>query len=110
VPVEYENIHVVLSGEITKILTGMFADEDNTLMENLKYEFKEAWKGIGTEMTFYKTLCLRLGYFYDYEGQKIGLTFGGGIQFKGLRFDIGIDENIYDFNTTNRKFSLSYNF
>jgi hypothetical protein len=109
-PIQYHNFEFTISAEITKVLVGMFANEDNSIMENLKYELKEAWKGIGTEMVFYNILSLRVGYFYDYEGCRRGITFGGGVQSKGLRFDVGIDENIYDFNTTNRKFSLSYNF
>ncbi|MEO0076315.1 MAG: PorV/PorQ family protein [candidate division WOR-3 bacterium] len=41
---------------------------------------------------------------------KVGLTFGIGIQFKGFQFDVSNDQLIYDFETKNYKFSLSYRF
>jgi hypothetical protein len=83
---------------------------------------------------------LRLGYFEDITAQRGGLvfekdgqtyhysvadlfsrrslgsfkslggTFGGGIRFQRFQFDIGIDQLIYDFSTSNYKFSFSYQF
>lgn len=83
---------------------------------------------------------LRLGYFEDITAQRGGLvfekdgqtyhysvqdwltrrglgtfkslgwTFGGGIRFQRFQFDIGIDQFIYDFATSNYKFSFSYRF
>jgi len=41
---------------------------------------------------------------------KVGLCFGIGIQFKGFQFDVGNDQMIYDFDTKNYKFSLTYHF
>jgi hypothetical protein len=41
---------------------------------------------------------------------KIGLTFGIGVQFKGFQFDVSNDQMIYDFSTQNYKFSLTYQF
>jgi len=41
---------------------------------------------------------------------KIGLTFGAGIQFKKFAFDISMDHLIYDFSTSNYKLSFSYRF
>jgi len=38
------------------------------------------------------------------------LTFGGGLKYKGFAFDISFDHMIYDFQTQNMKFSLSYKF
>ena len=109
-PVENEYVSCTVSGEITKVLVGMFAQEENSFWENLKYEFKEAWKGIGFELTFYRAISLRAGYFYDMEGERKGFTFGGGINIKNFELDIGIDESIYEFPTVNRKTSLSYTF
>ena len=109
-PIENKYVSCTVSAEMTKVLVGMFAREENSFWENLKYEFKEAWKGIGLELTFYKIISLRSGYFYDMEGARKGFTFGGGINIKNFELDIGIDESIYDFPTENRKISLSYTF
>ncbi|MGB9720705.1 MAG: PorV/PorQ family protein [bacterium] len=108
--IEFDNFLITVSAEITKILTSMFADESATLFENLKYEIKEAWKGIGAEFKVYRAAEFVIGYFYDYEGNKKGITFGGGIKFKKFEFDIGIDENVFDFETQNRKISLIYHY
>jgi len=103
-------IKVNLTGDVTKILVGMFADPDKTFFENLKYEFQEAWKGAGLELDYFEFIVLRGGYFYDSEGARIGFTYGGGIKAGGFSLDVGVDQNIYDFTTSNRKFSLSYHF
>lgn len=107
-PIDTRYVSVTIAAELTKILVGMFADEEKTFWEDLKYEFDEAWKGIGLEVSIYRLLTLRGGYFYDSEGACDGFTFGGGVRFKGLAFDLGIDENIFDFETQNRKISLIY--
>ncbi len=109
-PIDNRYVSVTISGELTKILNNMFEDEEKTFWENLKYEFDEAWKGIGLEVVVYDLLSLRGGYFHDSEGAREGWTFGGGMRFKGVLFDIGIDENVFDFQTQNRKLSLSYTF
>lgn len=108
--IENKYVSCTVSAEMTKVLVSMFAQEENSFWENLKYEFKEAWKGIGLELTFYKIVSLRCGYFYDYEGMRKGFTFGGGINVKNFELDIGIDEKIFDFQTENRRVSLSYTF
>lgn len=109
-PIENEYVSCTVSSEATKMLVSMFAQEENSFWENLKYEFKEAWKGIGLELTFYKMVSLRSGYFHDEEGERKGFTFGGGINIKNFELDIGIDEKIFDFDTQNRRVSLSYTF
>ncbi|MBN2620050.1 PorV/PorQ family protein [candidate division WOR-3 bacterium] len=109
-PVSSRIIRVALTADVTKILVGMFADEDNSFFENVKYELEEAWKAIGLEVDYYNFIKLRGGYFIDTEGKRQGLTFGGGIHAAGFSLDVGIDQAIYDFSTTNRKFSLSYQF
>ncbi len=37
----------------------MEPDETKSLAENLGYEFKSAWKGIGGEVSLYRMLALR---------------------------------------------------
>ncbi len=109
-PIATRIIRIALTADVTKILVGMFADEENTFFENLQYEFEEAWKAVGLEIDYYNFIKLRGGYFHDVEGQRMGFTFGGGIRAGGFSLDVGIDQAIYDFKTTNRKFSLSYRF
>lgn len=83
---------------------------------------------------------LRAGYFEDITGQRgglvfekegmtyhysvedlitrrnlgsfksLGFTLGGGIRFQRFQFDLGVDQFIYDFTTSNYKFSFSYQF
>ncbi|MEO0143235.1 MAG: PorV/PorQ family protein [candidate division WOR-3 bacterium] len=103
-------VKIIFTTDITKVLVGMFAQEDKTFMENLSYELKEAWKGFGLEINYYNFVLLRGGYFYDSEGARKGLTFGGGIKAGGFSLDIGVDEAMYEFPTRNRKFSLTYQF
>jgi hypothetical protein len=45
----------------------------------------------------------------DFAG-RVGLCFGIGVQFKGFQFDVSNDQMIYDFDTKNYKFSLTYHF
>jgi hypothetical protein len=42
-------------------------------------------------------------------GETVGWGFcwGVGVEFSGLKFDVGVDENIYDFPTHNVRFQLS---
>lgn len=42
--------------------------------------------------------------------KSVGLCFGGGIEYARFKFDLSVDQMIYDFNTSNYKFSLSYQF
>lgn len=42
--------------------------------------------------------------------KSLGLTYGGGLTFKRLAFDVSFDGMIYDFPTNNMKFSFSYQF
>jgi hypothetical protein len=41
---------------------------------------------------------------------SIGLCFGVGVEFAKFKFDISMDQLIYDFPTSNYKFSFSYQF
>lgn len=109
-PVENRYFSATVSGEITKILVGLFSDPEKSFSEQLAYEAWEAWKGIGLELGAFDVMFLRGGWFWDMEGERTGPTFGGGIRIKKFSFDIGIDENIYEFTTQNRKLSLNYTF
>jgi hypothetical protein len=107
-PVDNKNIRVTLSTELSKILVGLFAIEENSFWEDLKYELDETWKAIGLDITYWRIISLRTGYFYDVEGERRGFTFGAGLNFRNFELDIGIDENTFEFVTQNRKISLSY--
>jgi hypothetical protein len=62
-------------------------------------------EGQGTyHYSFWDVLTRRgLGKF-----KSLGFTFGGGIGFQRFQFDVGVDQFIYDFPTSNYKFSFSY--
>ncbi|MGB7054660.1 MAG: PorV/PorQ family protein [bacterium] len=103
-------IKCTVSGEMTKVLLGIFDGGEDTFWENVKSEFRDTWKAIGLEVAVYKLISLRGGYFYDREGYRKGFTFGGGLHAEPFSFDVGIDENIFDFPTQNRTVSVSYRF
>jgi hypothetical protein len=42
--------------------------------------------------------------------KRVGVTFGAGVKYAGFQLDVGVDELIYDFQTANRKISVSYTF
>jgi hypothetical protein len=109
-PVKSQVFRITLTAEITKILVGLFPNEDDSFFENLQYEIDEAWKSIGLEIDYYDFVSLRTGYFLDQEGARKGLTYGGGIRVSRFSLDVGIDQAIYDFSTSNYKFSLGYSF
>jgi len=110
VPIDNDKIAVLISGELTKVLVGMFADEEKSFWQHVGYEFDEAWKAIGLEVTIHRIVALRGGFFYDKEGVREGFTFGIGLSYAGISLDIGIDEHVYEFETENRRISLSYKF
>jgi hypothetical protein len=106
----------------------------------LQEELRDAWKSVGVEAKFINLLHTRVGYFEDLTGQRggivlekegqtyhyglgdvlsrknlgkfksIGLCFGAGLEFARLKFDLSMDQLIYDFPTANYKFSFSYQF
>lgn len=88
--------------DITKVVVNWSGD--------LKKENEDTWKSIGMEYTYFNLLTGRIGYFRDSSGKRIGLTYGGGVQFKNLIFDIGVDDKLYEFPTSNYRFSISYSF
>jgi hypothetical protein len=106
----------------------------------LQEELRDAWKTVGVEASFISLLHARVGYFEDLTGQRggivlekdsqtyhyglgdvltrknlgkfksIGLCFGAGVEFARFKFDLSVDQLIYDFPTSNYKFSFSYQF
>jgi hypothetical protein len=106
----------------------------------LQEELRDAWKSVGVEAKFINLLYARLGYFEDLTGQRggivlekesqtyhygigdvlvrknlgtfksIGLCFGVGVEYAKFKFDLSMDQLIYDFPTSNYKFSFSYQF
>ena len=71
----------------------------------------DTWLGIGVEYVYYNMLALRGGYFLDYLGRRKGFTFGAGIIINSsIRIDLGIDSDIYDFDTSNYRISLGIKF
>ncbi len=102
-----ETNKLTISGELTKIVVGI---KDDLKEKEFNYIYHDTWKGLGVEYVMAKMFSVRGGYFWDVVGSRVGPTFGGGINLKGLRFDIGIDAPLYDFETENYRFSLSYSF
>jgi len=95
---------LTLATEFTKVLVALTDPLD------LNYEAKEAWKHFGIEYWYRDFFSARAGYFLDWEGHRTGPTFGGGVKFKGFQFDIGVDSELYEFDTENYRFSLTYTF
>jgi hypothetical protein len=95
---------LTLASDVTKVLVALESPFD------LNYELWEAWKHFGVEYWYRKFFSARAGYFIDREGHREGPTFGGGVSFKGFQFDIGVDSELYEFDTENYRFSLTYTF
>jgi len=77
-PIQSKLFRLSLIPEMTKVLVGMFYDPEDTLTfsQELSYEYKEAWKSFGIELTYYDFLSARLGYFEDLTGAR------GGVRIK----------------------------
>ncbi len=95
---------LTLATEVTKVLVGL----ENPI--DINHEIWEAWKHVGLEYWYRNFFAARAGYFLDREGHREGPTFGGGVKFKGFEFDIGVDSELYEFDTENYRFSLNYMF
>ena len=104
---------LLLAGELTKILVGLKSELDSIQKDSkggFTYLYQDTWKGLGAEYTLGGTFTLRMGYFADAIGKRKGYTFGGGIKFKKLRFDLGIDSKLYEFLTDNYRMSLHFTY
>jgi hypothetical protein len=111
--IEDKTSKFTISGEITKIVVGILEDIreiQRDAKEGFTYLYHDTWKGIGAEYILGNIFSARVGYFHDEIGKRIGITYGGGLNLKGLKFDIGVDSALYDFPTTNYRFSLGYSF
>jgi len=97
---------LTLSFDVNKVLVGITSDYKK---QGFHYVYWEAWKHAGIEYTYFDFISLRVGYFDDPEGLRMGLTFGGGVKFKNFKLDIADDSQIYDFEeSSNRRFAISY--
>ncbi len=102
-PLKKEYLHLLLTMDLIKIVV-------NPDFANLKYEWDDTWKAVGLEFSYGEFLSLRGGFFMDHTGERVGPTYGFGIGYKNFRFDIGVDSQIYDFPTSNYRFSAEYSF
>ncbi len=129
-------VQIALVGDIWRDLVSpmewWLEGGDSTIMfwENMEH-------GIGLECKVADVATVRLGYFEDIVGQRggllvedtnhnrhrisllryvfqhhnraldIGLCWGVGLEYRGLKLDVGVDESIYDFATRNVRFQLS---
>jgi hypothetical protein len=79
------------------------------LDESRKNELKDIIYGFGAEYQFGDFLSLRAGYVWDEDGQIIDPTWGGGIAYESLRFDLAVVPQYRELELVKR-FSLSYQF
>ncbi|GAJ14767.1 unnamed protein product, partial [marine sediment metagenome] len=73
-------------------------------------EFKQIDLKFGTEYIYNKFLALRIGYTYDDDGDLKSPTFGVGIIYENITFDIayyGVRDNP---NQDSTRFSAGYSF
>ncbi len=92
-----------LNMDLIKILIGVE-------YTNFKEMWRDSWKAGGMEYTINDLFSLRFGYFLDRVGQREGPTFGAGFQYNKFRFDLSVDQEIYDFETANYRISAQYSF
>jgi hypothetical protein len=108
-----KNNKLTVLGELTKIVVGIleeFKEIQTDIKKGITYFYQDTWKGIGVEWVLGEMFTGRAGYFWDVIGSRVGFTYGGGINLRGLQLDIGVDAALYDFPTSNYRFSLSYFF
>lgn len=105
VPYKTDMHNVLLSLDLIKILVGIKLGETS-----FKEEWDDTWKAMGIEYTLMNLFNFRFGYFIDLIGERVGPTFGLGVSYKGIRFDVGVDQFIYSFETSNYRISAQYGF
>ncbi len=93
-----------VSLDFVKVLVGIV---DEVKDRQYSYIWDDTWKAMGVELGYYEMIFFRLGYFIDEAGSRKGFTYGGGVQFRNFNFDLGIDSPLYDFPTSNYRFSLN---
>ncbi|MGE3062198.1 MAG: PorV/PorQ family protein [bacterium] len=117
---------LLFTTDITKVFAGINLDslndsdfvfefsrlaekKDSSNLSMLEAEFLDTWLSFGLEYLYYDLFALRAGYFLDYYGERKGFTFGGGVVVKNsIRIDIGVDQDIYNFDTTNYRISIGF--
>ncbi len=94
-----------------RLLERANSTSDSLSLSFLETEILDIWLSFGTEYVYSNLLALRAGYFLDYLGKRIGFTFGGGVIINNsVRIDVGVDSNIYDFDTSNYRISIGFRF
>lgn len=93
-----------LNLDLIKIIVGISDYTDFSGM------LEDTWKAAGMEYTFNEIFSLRFGYFIDRLGKRQGPTFGAGFGYKTFHFDLSVDEQIYEFKTSNYRLSAQYSF
>jgi len=94
------------SFDLIKVVVGIM---DELKAKEYDYIWDDTWKATGIELGYYEMIFVRMGYFIDEAGSRKGFTYGGGINFRNFNFDIGVDSPLYDFPTTNYRFTLNVN-
>lgn len=89
---------LTIAADYHKVLPGLLDDWQN---KGIDYIMNEGWRSVGVDYTFYDMISLRMGYFHDRYGYRMGPTFGGGITYGSFKLDIADDGSIYDFNKHN---------
>lgn len=91
------------SVDIVKVIVGIM---DEIKEKEYGYIWDDTWKAMGIELGYYEMVFFRVGYFIDEAGSRKGFTYGGGVGFRNFNFDIGVDSPLYDFPTTNYRFTF----
>ncbi|HAV92771.1 TPA: hypothetical protein DCW38_06285 [candidate division WOR-3 bacterium] len=95
--------------EFSRLSEKKNSTEDSLHLSMLEAEFLDTWLSFGLEYLYYDLFALRAGYFVDSYGERIGFTFGGGVIVKNsIRIDLGVDSDIYKFETANYRISLGF--
>ncbi|MBN1150175.1 PorV/PorQ family protein [candidate division WOR-3 bacterium] len=92
------------SFDLVKVVVGLM---DEIKERQYSYIWDDTWKAMGLELGYYEMIYFRLGYFIDEAGSRKGFTYGGGVKFRNFNFDLGIDSPLYDFPTSNYRFTLN---
>jgi hypothetical protein len=71
---------VTVQGEMNRILVGMPHTVDSILQSTIFH--------IGAEYSYMNFLAVRMGYKHDESGEVKHLTFGAGLEYSALRFDL----------------------
>jgi hypothetical protein len=106
-PFDTQMTQLQVAVDYSKLLTNVDDGFSDEITEN-------KW-GAGAEYWYYDLLGLRAGYIHDTEGASTiqGLTFGAGIRYSGLQFDMAfvpVEESLQGSGKYNKKFSLVVQF